>query len=162
MPEFIAISVEDDVRIGQALLRVASPQVIGRANKRIAEYIKKRAETYPSQKKVTREQAYGETFVSDKQRRFFFSALARGEIVVPYRRTDTFKRGWQVVPFGVQDFIVINDVPYGGFLMGISTRANMAKLGGWKTLEGIVDKVASDQAILIMLEEIEREIGAIG
>lgn len=161
MADFVAISIEGDLTIAPALLRVASPEVIGRANKRIAEYIKKRAETYPKQKSITRKQAYGKSFESDKQRRFFFSALARGEIVVPYQRTDTFKLGWQVVPFGVQDFIVINDVPYGGFLMGIATRANMMKLIGWKTLEGIADKVASDQAILIMLEEIEKEINAI-
>jgi hypothetical protein len=35
---------------------------------------------------VTRKSVYGETFKSDKQRRYFFAALRDGRIQVPYHR----------------------------------------------------------------------------
>lgn len=156
--DFIGVSVQGDVELSKRLLRLASPETIGRANRRIAEYIRDQAQKYPPKRSVTRKQAYGSSFQSDKQRRWFFAALKAGQIRVPYQRTGTLLRGWKIMPFGSQDFLVINETEYAGYVMG-ATQSRMMSMIGWKTLEGIVDKTALDQAIRIMSEEIQRAAG---
>src|SRR5512146_3138969 len=44
---------------------------------------------------VSRKQAYGQTFQSEKQRRWFFAALRSGELHIPYKRTGATQAGWQ-------------------------------------------------------------------
>lgn len=159
MSDFIGISVQGDVEIARKLLRLASPETISRANRKIAEYIRNQAQKYPQQRSITRKQAYGQSFQSDKQRRWFFAALRAGQIRIPYQRTGTLLRGWKIMPFGSQDFLVINETDYAGYVMG-TPQARMMRLIGWKTLEGIVDKTAMDEAIRIMSEEIRQAAGA--
>ena len=56
---------------------------------------------YPPQSGLTRKQVYGQSFQSERQRRWFFAALSRGEIDVPYRRGSSagsrnLKQTWTV------------------------------------------------------------------
>lgn len=48
----------------------------------------------PPYKYVSRKAAYGRSFFSDKQRRYFFAALKDGRIDTPYRRTGTLRGSW--------------------------------------------------------------------
>jgi hypothetical protein len=157
--EFIGISIEGDVELSRRLLKLASPEVIGRANKRIAEYVKEKAMQYPRRRTITRKQAYGKTFQSDRQRRFFFSAIRSGRIKVPYQRSGRLRQGWKITPFGSQDWLVINETGYAALVQGQGTQARMMTLIGWKTIEQIADKTAQDQAIRIMSDEITKAAG---
>lgn len=83
----------------------------------------------PPQKKVTRIQAYGESFVSDKQRRWFFANLNDGTLDIPSARTGKLSEGWKIYGSDYQKKIV-NKVPYSPYVQGF-TQSRMSKLGGW-------------------------------
>lgn len=89
---------------------------------------------YEPWKKVTRLAAYGQTFQSDKQRRWFFAALRDGTIDVPYRRTFAMKNAWVIRGRGRSSSIV-NDSAGAIYAMGSKTQSPLHKLMGWKTVE---------------------------
>jgi len=107
----------------------------------IAKYLLNVVRAYPPQKSVTRKQAYGTTFFSDKQRRWFFWALKNGALDVPYKRTQAFSRSWRIIGKGT-DTIVVNETDYGGYLMGPGEQSRMSKIIGWKTTEQVLDERA--------------------
>lgn len=87
-------------------------------------------------------------FKSDKQRRFFFAALADGRIRVPYQRSGALGRGWRagVVQLGSGLNITVgNTVAYAPYVQG-STQAAYHK-GNWQTVSeasrGIEQRVVS-------------------
>ena len=86
-------------------------------------------------------------FVSDKQRRWFFAALRRGEITVPYVRTGTLGRRWEkkvtASPDGV-DGTIGNDTEYAPFVQG-SQQAQIHQ-GRWETIEQVLED--NEQAIV--------------
>ena len=86
---------------------------------------------YAPYKSVTRRQAYGETFFSDKQRRFFFAALNDGRIQVPYRRTQTLSRGWRVLDKGASSMLY-NEVSYAKYVQDTEQQARLQTAIGWK------------------------------
>lgn len=89
-----------------------------------------RQNSYPPQNYVTRKQAYGQTFQSDRQRRWFFAALNSGEINVPYQRTGHLGEAWQWDMKPRSD-IIYNDSPYEKWTIG-NARSEHEKLVGWK------------------------------
>jgi hypothetical protein len=89
-------------------------------------------EEYQPYKYVSLQQAYG-GFKSDKQRRYFFAALKDGRIQVPYKRTQTLRRRWQIIGNG-RNTIIANETPYAQYVMGDNTQSRMHNLIGWKTL----------------------------
>jgi len=98
----------------------------------VADYLLNVLRMYPPQKSVTRKAAYGVSFFTDKQRRFFFAALADGSINVPYRRTQALSRGWKKVGSG-RNLIIANETPHAGLVMGGQTeQSRHARAIGWK------------------------------
>lgn len=87
---------------------------------------------------VSRKAAYGSTFVSEKQRRWFFAALRSGELEIPYKRTGALRRAWRVVGAGRTGFIA-NDRPGAGFVMG-DIQSRHEGLVGWKKVEEVLQK----------------------
>lgn len=91
----------------------------------------------PSPNYVTRKAAYGVTFFDkhgdDRQRRWFFAALADGRINVPYRRTQGLSKGWKIIDRGVSGYIV-NDSPGAKYVVGDGTQSRHEKMVGWKTI----------------------------
>jgi hypothetical protein len=95
-------------------------------------------ETQPNPRYVTRKRAYGRTFESDKQRRWFFAALREGRISVPYHRTGALGRGWKVSYQKSAGWATItNSVPYAPFVQGFD-QSRHEKLVGWKRLVDII------------------------
>lgn len=93
---------------------------------------------YPPYKYITRKSAYGQTFVSDKQRRYVMAKIRSGEIDPGYpHRTGEYQRGWTTINKGVKTQIV-NDVPYAGFVGGDDTQARLNKKVGWRTVSQII------------------------
>lgn len=107
------------------------------AGNAIAKYLLNVLQAYPPEKRVTRKQAYGVTFFSDAQRRYFFWALENKVIVVPYRRTQTFRKLWKILGSGI-DAIVVNDSPVGEILMGDNYQSRMSAKIGWKKVSQVV------------------------
>ena len=107
----------------------------------IAKYLLNVVRGYPPQKSISRKQAYGVTFFSDKQRRFFFAALKSGAINVPYKRTQAFSRSWRIIGQGEQT-ILVNETDYGGYLMGPGQQSRMSVMIGWKNTEQVLEERA--------------------
>lgn len=87
---------------------------------------------YAEQKSVTRKAAYGRSFFTAKQQRYFFWALKNGIIDVPYHRTNTLKGGWRIEGKG-RNARVTNSVPYAGLVMGDGQQSRMHQMIGWET-----------------------------
>ena len=97
-----------------------------------------RFKQYPGQARISRQSVYGTPFVSARQRRFFFAALASGEIEVPYRRGSSpgsrnLKQNWavrQLTPLSVE---IGNAAPYAPLVHGAGTQSRMMAAIGWPT-----------------------------
>lgn len=108
---------------------VIQDEVIDSANAYILKNIKK----YPPYKYVPFKTAYGGWF-SEKQRRYVMARIAEGTIKpgMP-NRSNRLAQGWKVIDRGTQS-IIVNEVPYAGYVMGDRTQARMHQKIGWDTL----------------------------
>ena len=101
------------------------------------------------------------TFVSDKQRRFFFAALREGTIQVPYRRTGTLGRKWtSKVTFTDDDVMgfVGNNTPYAPLVQGFDTQARI-HAGNWQTEQDVANE-SRDEIMGIFADEISRAMAS--
>ena len=90
---------------------------------------------YVKYRYVSRKQAYGQTFVSDKQRRYVMAAIARGEIMPGYpRRTGRMQRGWTKEAISQTSRMISNREPYTKWVMGQQSQANQPRLVGWRKM----------------------------
>lgn len=103
-----------------------------------ADFLIKELCKEPPSRYVTRKAAYGKTFFSDKQRRWFFWALGTGKIGVPYRRTGALSRGWQKIGSG-ENLIIANEREGAQWVMG-DTQSRHGKMVGWKTYVQVIEK----------------------
>lgn len=87
---------------------------------------------YPPYKQVTRKQAYGKTFVSDKQRRKVMGMIASGKIDpgVPHR-TGNYQRSWSVKYDGTKSNIY-------GTLPHAQWPDRLAQKIGWQPIVDII------------------------
>jgi hypothetical protein len=106
-----------------------------------APYLVEVLKQYPPSKYVSRKQAYGKTFFSDKQRRWFFAALRRGDLTIPYRRTQGLRNAWQIIGSG-KNTIIVNESSGAPFVMGDQTQSRHERMVGWET----VTRVVADRA----------------
>lgn len=106
--------------------KIIQDEVIDAAN----DYIMKSIVKYPPYKYVTFRQAYGGWF-SEKQRRYVMARIAEGTIKpgMP-NRSGRLGQGWKVIDRGTSSLIV-NEVPYAGYVMGDSSQARMMGKIGW-------------------------------
>lgn len=79
---------------------------------------------------VSRQQAYGKTFFSDKQRRFIMAALRDGRITIPHKRTQELSHGWKQVGRGETSFIA-NETPGAEYVVG-EQQSRHEQMVGWK------------------------------
>ena len=107
-------------------------------------YVKGKIATYPAQKHIPISAVGG--FKTDKSRRYFFWALKKGIIDVPYKRgissgSEALGRKW-TSKYDRNKFesVVGNNASYARLVQGGKQTAMMKKIG-WKT----VDKVAKEE-----------------
>lgn len=104
-------------------------QVIDSVNRFVIKSIKK----YPPYRYIPFKQAYGGWF-SEKQRRYVMARIAEGSIRPGQpNRTNRFGQAWKIIDKGTQS-IIVNELPYAGYLMGSGTQARMHQKIGWKTI----------------------------
>jgi len=88
-------------------------------------------------------------FVSDKQRRGFFAKLRKGEITVPYRRTDGLKHGWNVTTSNAGLTATVgNSVKYGPLVQSAEKQTGYHATTGWITDREVV---ANERQIVLDL-----------
>lgn len=104
---------------------------------------KKGLRSYQPYKYVSRKRAYGQSFQSDKQRRWFFANLKDGKIDpgVPHRTGKT-QRGWQFKPMNKgAGFVIENQEPGAFFTRHETGQARLNALAGWKKTGAILKQV---------------------
>lgn len=141
MSDFIGIDVNEVLRsskVVQAQLASVAPAVLDGVVDGVSEYLLSVFKLYPPPNhNITRKQAYGVTFFTAKQRRWFFWALNSGILRLPYRRTQGMRNAWRQEGKGAKS-ILVNETQAAVYTMGDNTQARFSKLVGWKTLEQIV------------------------
>ena len=125
----------------EAKLNKLPVEVADEAINDVQDYMLNVLRMYPPKNYITRKQAYGQTFQSDKQRRWFFWALNSGTIEIPYRRTQTLSKGWHKVRNGLFGYLV-NYTPYAVYVLGERKQSRHEELVGWKK----VSQEISDRA----------------
>ncbi len=146
LAEALDMFLQGNSKVGQALKRATSASV---------KVLRARLAKYPGKS------AGKMTFVSDKQRRFFFAALREGTIQVPYRRTGTLGRKWtSKVTFTDDDVMgfVGNSTPYAPLVQGFDTQARI-HAGNWQTEQGVANE-SRDEIMGIFADEISRAMAS--
>ena len=119
---------------------------------------------YQAYKYVSRERAYGQTFVSDKQRRFVMAKIASGEIDpgVPHRTGNT-QRGYRLVETQGGYRQSIQNAEKGAvYTRHDALQARLNALAGWRKTMDIIStniKGAIRHAQAAVNEFIKREKG---
>jgi len=83
-----------------------------------------------------------QAFTSMKQRRGFFARLHRGQIQVPYRRSNDVLQRWKPEAQGL-GAVLRNTSPHAPLVHGHDTQAAYHK-GTWKTDEGVAEEIEND------------------
>ncbi len=131
--------------LDQLLPKIKSlpPELIEQVMTSVGEYsLEVIREEQPAQKHVSRADAYpdapaGPGWFSDRQRRWFFAALASGELVTPYNRTGTLAAGWKLEKAG-DNYTLVNDVPYAPYVQGFAFQSRHEALVGWKNINQVI------------------------
>lgn len=94
---------------------------------------------YPPYKVVSRERAYGQTFQTEKQRRWFFWAKASG-LINPWtnQRTGAMANAWRADPTGANAWRISNPTEAAKWTMGNATQANQPNLVGWRKVSEVL------------------------
>ena len=123
-------------KLPPAARKIAAPEIaihlIGDDNRGLKHYV--------GYKYVSRKSAYGQTFSSDKQRRYVMAKIRSGEIT-PGRsnRSDKLKSGWEYkLQGGGYGASIFNSVPYAKWVMGDSSQARQPAKVGWRTISAII------------------------
>ena len=142
---FIVVSV-DGIPAIQARLKTLLPALADAGTDSANVYMLNVLRTYPKPKFVTRKSAYGVTFFTARQRRWFFAALGDGRLHIPYRRTQGIRNNWRVEGEGRQSFIA-NDAPGVEYVMDDKLQSRHEKKVGWIKVGDILrernDKIVS-------------------
>ena len=114
-------------------------EVADTAINEVQDYMLNVLKAYPPKNYVTRKAAYGQSFQSDKQRRWFFWALNSGTIQVPYHRSQTLSKGWHKVRKGLFGYLV-NYTPYAVYVLGERKQSRHEELVGWQKVSAIIEE----------------------
>ena len=98
---------------------------------------------YPPRKSISRREVYGQSFESEKQRRWFFAALKEGRIDVPYRRgqspgSERLCTQWYATVKGFSTEIG-NRASYASLVVG-EEQSRMMAARGWRRLVDVVSE----------------------
>jgi len=133
----VTYSTGEFQRLSRKLSDFERRQVLHQTVEEVGAFLLPKLKKYPPRRYVSRKAAYGRTFFSDRQRRWFFAALRSGELSIPYGRSGTLAAGWEVQPVGTQEVRLVNSVGYAGYVMG-DTQSRHEKLVGWRTVRQYV------------------------
>jgi hypothetical protein len=131
-------------RLSAKLSPTETKKVIHQTTDEVTDFLLDKVREYPAQKSVTRNQAFGRTFESERQRRWFFWALRSGRIQVPYQRTGALGRAWRIVRSSGDVRILTNEAPAARYIFERGTQSRMMKMIGWKTVSYWLQRYRSE------------------
>lgn len=134
--DFIGIDITGEDEIARKL-KGLPPAAQDAAVDEMSKYLLNVLRLYPPQKYVSRKDAYGVSFFSDKQRRWFFAALKSGELSIPYKRSYNLRDNWKQLGRGASS-IIVNETSYAKYVMGDKEQSRHEQKVGWKKLGDIV------------------------
>lgn len=156
MPNFISIDASQLETFGTQI--GAAGDIIRDVSHRMTDNIARDtvlfAQNYPASPR-----GFKMIFKSDKQRRFFFSALRSGRIQVPYRRTGKLKANWRFSSLpGSEIFTasIYNNLDYRPFVQGFVREQARIHRGRWQSQEEI--EKAAEGYLVKRLREAESEL----
>ena len=109
----------------------------------VAEYMLNVEKAYTPYQAITRKSVYGQSFQSDKQRRWFFAALASGEINVPYQRTQALRNAWQILGKGTYNVLLVNTAQHAQYVKEEGSQNRLLQRMGWKTIMQDIEEHSS-------------------
>ena len=110
---------------------------------------------YPPYKHIRRKKAFGKTFKSPEQQRWFFWALKANKIKPGTdNRTGDLSDAWKAIRKGAKSTI-INDQDYATFAHGRPGKGHIGqsrlmRLGGWKTVD---QKIKANEKAMVQAAE---------
>lgn len=120
-------------------------ELAGQVATRLEQYFRRALpQMYPNYKYVSRQSAYGRTFFTDRQRKWFFAALNSGELQLPYRRSKELGQSFKVTRMGDNGLSISNTAPYARYVIGDVTQSRHAAKIGWKTLSAWVQSKTAE------------------
>ncbi len=137
-------------KLGDKFNSFEKQMVLSQSVNDVGQYMMYRLREYPTYRYVSRIAAYGRSFVSDKQRNWFFWALGAG-LIKPGQsnRTGALGKGWEIKQVNPKQIDLVNAVPYAKFVQGTAQeQARQPSMAGW-------------DGITIWLREFQGEIGRI-
>lgn len=122
---------------GKALLRKASMAGALAALSQI--------KPYPEKNRPSRSSVYGQTWKSVKQRRYFFFALRKGIIQVPYRRglspgSQRLGRSWTAKQVDDTSVAIGTNVSYARMVKDEGQQTRYMKAVGWTTIQQDIER----------------------
>ena len=95
---------------------------------------------YPEANRPSRSSVYGQTWKSEKQRRYFFFALRKGIIQVPYRRgtspgSQRLGRSWAAKQLTDTSVAIGTNVTYARMAKDEGAQTKYMKAVGWTTIQ---------------------------
>jgi hypothetical protein len=142
LSDFIGIDVLGDTELRGKLARLA-PCVQDAVADEVGPYLLHVLQTYPPPHHVSRKAAYGKSFQTARQRKWFFWALDNGLINVPYHRTQGLRNAWKRIGSG-REQILVNESEAAIWTMDDQRQARLNKLVGWQTIGLILRERASE------------------
>lgn len=119
---------------------------------------------YPEANRPSRSSVYGQTWKSEKQRRYFFFALRHGLIQVPYRRgispgSQRLGRSWAAKQLTDTSVAIGTNVTYARMVKDEGAQTKYMKAVGWTTIQQ--DLARGQRAVFdAMNTVIRRALGA--
>lgn len=155
MSDFVGIDIQGLEPLRAKLTDLIDDLIAFRVTTDVAVYLLNVMRQYAPYRHISRAEAYGQPFQSDRQRRWFFWAIAEGLIESPYQRTQTLAQGWKIIGTGT-NLLLANEVEYAPFVQGDSAQqANMMTLEGWSPLNQVLED-RSDRIQEIVVGRIQR------
>lgn len=129
----MSIEIKGLKEIREIFTSIKKLRYVRAALKTAASHIKYALQKYPthSPRKMK--------FVSERQRKYFFWAVNKGQITLPYRRGSSptsrnLKQMWTVdIEKDGMTAIIGNNTPYGPLVQGEGTQTRYHMYTGWKT-----------------------------
>lgn len=100
---------------------------------------------YPEKNRPSRSSVYGQTWKSVKQRRYFFFALRKGIIQVPYRRglspgSQRLGRSWTAKQVDDTSVAIGTNVSYARMVKDEGQQTRYMKAVGWTTIQQDIER----------------------
>lgn len=121
-----------------------------------ANHVRSIIAQYPADSRPPRASVYGKTFVSDRQRRWFFAV---GQFQTPYRRTGDLGRDWSVSSLSWLSAQIGNNRSYGIWVQSPENQALYHAARGWQTTDQVAES-EQEKVEQILKKSIDAALGS--